>query len=300
MKRAVFILLFQQTWERGGILTLPWDCERLILGTESLMSTVRCQPSPLRCCPAPPRLPLPPQTPHPHPCLLTGSHGPFCSLLHFHPAFPCVLQSESSHLKVKVAHSCPTLCDPMDYTVHGILHSRILEFVSFPFPRGWSQTRNWTGVSCIAGEFFTSWATREVLDLLLSLILSNLFFLNCLICFSVLDLPCLMDFSLVAVGRGYSLVAVSGLLTAVASCCRAQALGWAGFHSCGIWTQVVLAPRLSCSAACGIFLDQGSNPQFQADSLPLSHQGSPSLFLNLSPELLISDTVFSLGGFLKS
>ena len=89
MKRTAFVLLFQQTWERGGILTLPWDCERLILGTESLISTVRCQPSPFRCCPAPPRLPLPPQTPHPHPCLLTGSHGPFCSLLHFLPScFP--------------------------------------------------------------------------------------------------------------------------------------------------------------------------------------------------------------------
>ena len=30
-------------------------------------------------------------------------------------------------LKVKVAQSCPVLCDPMDYTVHGILQARILE-----------------------------------------------------------------------------------------------------------------------------------------------------------------------------
>ena len=30
-------------------------------------------------------------------------------------------------LKVKVAKSCPTLCDPMEYTVHGILQARILE-----------------------------------------------------------------------------------------------------------------------------------------------------------------------------
>ena len=39
-----------------------------------------------------------------------------------------------------------------------------------------------------------------------------------------------------------------------------------------------MAEGLSCSAACGIFLDQGLNPYFQhwqADSLPLSHQGSP-------------------------
>ena len=38
------------------------------------------------------------------------------------------------HLKVKVAQACPTLCDPMDYTVHGILQARILEWVDFPFP----------------------------------------------------------------------------------------------------------------------------------------------------------------------
>ena len=30
-------------------------------------------------------------------------------------------------LKVKVAQSCLSLCDPMDYTVHGILQARILE-----------------------------------------------------------------------------------------------------------------------------------------------------------------------------
>ena len=30
-------------------------------------------------------------------------------------------------MKVKVAQSCMTLCDPMDYTVHGILQARILE-----------------------------------------------------------------------------------------------------------------------------------------------------------------------------
>ena len=35
---------------------------------------------------------------------------------------------------VKVAQSCPTLCDPVDYTVHGILQVRILEWVAFPSP----------------------------------------------------------------------------------------------------------------------------------------------------------------------
>ena len=46
--------------------------------------------------------------------------------------------------KVKVAQSCPTLCDPMDYTVHGTLQARILERVAYPFSRGSSQPRDQT------------------------------------------------------------------------------------------------------------------------------------------------------------
>ena len=38
---------------------------------------------------------------------------------------------------------------------------RILEWVAYPFPSGSSRPRNWTRVSCIAGRFFTIWATRE-------------------------------------------------------------------------------------------------------------------------------------------
>ena len=49
----------------------------------------------------------------------------------------------------------------MDYTVHGILQARILEWVAFSFSRGSSQPRDQTQVFHIAGEFFTSWATRE-------------------------------------------------------------------------------------------------------------------------------------------
>ena len=63
--------------------------------------------------------------------------------------------------EVKVAQSCPTLCDPMDYTVHGILQARILEWVAFPFSRGSSQLQDRTQVYCIAGRFFPSWTTRE-------------------------------------------------------------------------------------------------------------------------------------------
>ena len=59
-------------------------------------------------------------------------------------------------LKVKVAQSCPTLCDPTDYTVPGILQARILDWVAFPFSRALSQPRDRTQVSHIAGRFLTS------------------------------------------------------------------------------------------------------------------------------------------------
>ena len=42
---------------------------------------------------------------------------------------------------VKVTQLCPTLCNPVDYRVHGILQTRILEWVAFPFSRRSSQPR---------------------------------------------------------------------------------------------------------------------------------------------------------------
>ena len=59
--------------------------------------------------------------------------------------------------KWKIAQSCPTICDPMHYTVHGILQARILKWVAFPF----SQPTDRIQVSLIAGRFFTSWTIRE-------------------------------------------------------------------------------------------------------------------------------------------
>ena len=61
----------------------------------------------------------------------------------------------------KVAQLCLTLCSPTNYTAHGILQAKILEWVAIPFSRGFSQPRDETQVSCIAGRFFTTWATRE-------------------------------------------------------------------------------------------------------------------------------------------
>ena len=65
--------------------------------------------------------------------------------------------------EVKVTQSCLTLWDPMNYTVHEILQTRILEWVAFPLSRESSQPRDRTQVSCIECGFFTSWATREAL-----------------------------------------------------------------------------------------------------------------------------------------
>ena len=103
-------------------------------------------------------------------------------------------------MKLKVTQSCPTLYDPVDYSVHEILQAKILEpfpspgdlpntgiepwsptlqadslpaelhkaspkvleWIIYPFSRGSSWCRDQTRVSCIAGGFFTSGATREV------------------------------------------------------------------------------------------------------------------------------------------
>ena len=70
---------------------------------------------------------------------------------------------------------------------------------------------------------------------------------------------------LVVESRGYSRVAVHGLLITVASPVVEHG-------------SVAVVPGLRCSTVCGIFPDQGLNLSllcWQADSLPLSHQGSP-------------------------
>ena len=83
--------------------------------------------------------------------------------------------------------------------------------------------------------------------------------------------------------RGLSLVAASGGHSS--SRCAGLSLSWplllwsTGSRRAG---SVVVAHGPSCSAACGIFPDQGSNPcplHWQADSQPLRHQGSPCFFI---------------------
>ena len=80
--------------------------------------------------------------------------------------------------------------------------------------------------------------------------------------------------SLVVGIRGYSLVVVCRLLTAMAFLAVEQGLK-------GTWSSVVVTHKLSCSEACGILvLDQGLNPcplHWQMGSQPPGHQGSPFL-----------------------
>ena len=61
--------------------------------------------------------------------------------------------TESVKVKAKFTQSCPTLCDPMYYTVHGILQARILKWVAFPFSSGSSQPRNRTRVTLLQVDF---------------------------------------------------------------------------------------------------------------------------------------------------
>ena len=71
------------------------------------------------------------------------------------------LCGKSLKVKVKGTQLCLTLADPIDYTVHGILQARILEWVAFLFSRGSSQPRDRTQVSYMAGGFFIIWVIRD-------------------------------------------------------------------------------------------------------------------------------------------
>ena len=69
----------------------------------------------------------------------------------------------------KVAQSCPTFCDTMGYTVHGILQARILEWVAFPFSGGSFQPRDPAQVSHIAGRFLTELSHKRYCRLVMSI-----------------------------------------------------------------------------------------------------------------------------------
>ena len=76
--------------------------------------------------------------------------------------FKCDKVYEEHEKSERVSHSVVShslrphglYCSPPGYSVHGILQTRILEWVAIPFSRGSSQPRDWTHVSCIAGRLF--------------------------------------------------------------------------------------------------------------------------------------------------
>ena len=65
--------------------------------------------------------------------------------------------------------NCPTLCDAMDYTIHGILQARIQEWVAFPFSRGSSQPRDRTRSPAMRADSLPAerkWSRSVVSDFL--------------------------------------------------------------------------------------------------------------------------------------
>ena len=79
-----------------------------------------------------------------------------------------------------VAQSCLTLCNSMNRSppgssVHRILQARILECAAMPSSKESSQPRNQASISCIAGWFFTHWATWEALMLSLNKFMARKF-----------------------------------------------------------------------------------------------------------------------------
>ena len=90
---------------------------------------------------------------------------PFRKIMNIPAPEPCLVPSQCSRVKVLVAQSHPTLCDPVfcslpGSSVHGISQARKLEWIAMPSSKGSSQPRNWTRVLCIAGRFFIVRATR--------------------------------------------------------------------------------------------------------------------------------------------
>ena len=90
-------------------------------------------------------------------CLPRSLVSEFLQLRESHSSVYSWSRPLTQKVKVKVAQSCPTLCDPMYF-----LQARILEWAAFPFSKGSSQPRDWTLVSRIASGFFPNWAIREV------------------------------------------------------------------------------------------------------------------------------------------
>ena len=133
----------------------------------------------------------------------------------------------------------PMDCSPPGSSVHGIPQATILEWVALPFSRAAFRPRDQTQVSCIAGRFFTVWATRAA-HIFLSVIYSFMVVLG-LHCSTWALCCCAQIFSSCSEQPSHG---------------GAQAPGHAGFRSCSLSAlrggSVVVTHGLSCPAACGI------------------------------------------------
>ncbi|KAJ8796197.1 hypothetical protein J1605_018139 [Eschrichtius robustus] len=126
---------------------------------------------------------------------------------------------------------------------------------------GSSQTRARTPVPCIGRQILNNCATREALGLTFeTLLYLSSYFMLTRAKLSYQHTNCPLE-KLAGIKTGPSTLLLR---------CEARALG--------VRASVVVAHGPSCSMACGIFPDQGSNPcppHWQADSQPPRHQGSP-------------------------
>ena len=90
-----------------------------------------------------------------------------CSVMTATPHWkPALTYRHRARVCARSLQSCLTLCNPVDRSppgssVHGILQARIPAWVAILFSRGSCPPNDWTWVSCIAGRYFTFWATRE-------------------------------------------------------------------------------------------------------------------------------------------
>ena len=138
-------------------------------------------------------------------------------------------------------------CSLLGSSIHGILQTRIMEWVAISFSRGsfWPRDRTW--VSCIAGRFFMDWAVREALKYVFSPNVARHYFQ----CWKYTGEQDRQDHCF------YNLYYLIWMLQVLVVTPRHHV----GSYTYAAWTlqswhadSGVAAPRLSCSAACGILV----------------------------------------------
>ena len=183
-----------------------------------------------------------------------------------------LLCTHIQHSKL-TGHFCFHLPDPNNTVkmAYASLECKIHAPLSLPWRFRYTSLKRIHGPSEDVAWLMQNWASAEPKRLLFFFLI-NLFiyFWLCWVFVSVRGL------SVVAASGGHSSSWCAGL-----SLSRPLLLRSTGSRRAG---SVVVAHGPSCSAACGIFPDQGSNPcplHWQADSQPLRHQGSPKKTWNV-------------------